>query len=259
MKKFIYVIALFTSVMQAQVGIGTSTPNGALDINSALPPPSPHKAGLMPPNVALRATDLVATTNSGSNVINPNGGGNPLPGTLVYNTATSAPGPNQVTPGYYYYNGTIWEKMATSGQSSATYFSTGGVSINSGTGLTYATGFPVTVNVPANCEVLITCNIGLQTAAGAGNNAFSITDVLLIVDGAPLTNSGYQRIYMTNNNGVGFNVRYATFNQALTLTPGTHTFGVAAGGAGLGGSPATFGGNDSSVLQGELTVSIIKK
>ena len=43
MKKYFYAIALFTSVMQAQVGIGTSTPNGALDVNSALPLPSPIK------------------------------------------------------------------------------------------------------------------------------------------------------------------------------------------------------------------------
>ncbi|GEC77524.1 hypothetical protein [Flavobacterium aquatile] len=117
MKKFIYVIALFTSVMQAQVGIGTTTPSGALDVNSSLPLPSTHKAGLLPPIVALTATNSFTTTTVGSDIINPNGGGNPLAGTIVYNTNTSAAGANQVTPGYYYYNGTAWERF-TSGTNS---------------------------------------------------------------------------------------------------------------------------------------------
>jgi hypothetical protein len=36
MKKFIYVIALFTSVMQAQVGIGNTDPKTAIDVTGAL-------------------------------------------------------------------------------------------------------------------------------------------------------------------------------------------------------------------------------
>lgn len=112
-----YVILIFTliflNISHSQVGIGTSTPNGALDVNSSLPLPSTHKAGLLPPIVALSATNSFTTTTVGSNVINPNGGGNPITGTIVYNTNTSAAGVNQVTPGYYFYNGTGWEKITS--------------------------------------------------------------------------------------------------------------------------------------------------
>ncbi len=113
MKKIIYVIALFTSVMQAQVGIGTTTPSGALEVNSAMPLPSTQKAGFVPPTVALSATNSTVTTTAGVSVINPLTNGVPTTGTIVYNTNTSAAGANQVTPGYYFYNGTNWEKFST--------------------------------------------------------------------------------------------------------------------------------------------------
>lgn len=115
MKKFIYVFALFTSVVQAQVGIGTSTPSGALEVNSAMPLPSAQKAGLVPPTVELSATNSTVTTTAGVSVINPITNGAPTPGTIVYNTHTSAAGANQVTPGYYFYNGTVWEKITSGG------------------------------------------------------------------------------------------------------------------------------------------------
>lgn len=113
MKKTVYLIALLTSAMQAQVGIGTTTPSGALEVNSALPSPSTQRAGLVPPIVALSATNSTATTTAGVNVINPVTNGVPATGTIVYNTSTSATGANQVTPGYYFYNGTLWEKLTS--------------------------------------------------------------------------------------------------------------------------------------------------
>lgn len=106
-------LLLITSFSFAQIGIGTTTPTGALDISSSLATPSIHKAGLVPPIVALTATNSFATTTPSSNIINPNSGGTPIVGTIVYNTNTSAVGANQVTPGYYFYNGTIWEKLTS--------------------------------------------------------------------------------------------------------------------------------------------------
>jgi hypothetical protein len=113
MKKTLFLFILFTSLTHAQVGIGTSTPNGALDINSSLPLPSTQKAGLVPPIVALSATNSTTTTTTGVSVINPTTNSVPATGTIVYNTHTSAAGANQVTPGYYFYNGTQWEKLAS--------------------------------------------------------------------------------------------------------------------------------------------------
>jgi len=102
MKKIIFssigLLALLTfTEVSAQVGIGTTTPRGALEINSST-------NGFVPPQVGLTAINAAAP------VVNPQGDvlAN---GTMVYNTATTGTAPNNVTPGYYFWNGTVWIKF----------------------------------------------------------------------------------------------------------------------------------------------------
>jgi hypothetical protein len=83
----------------AQVGIGTTTPRGAFEINSST-------NGFVPPQVALTSVSV------SSPVVNPQTAGAPVAGTIVYNTATAGTSPNNVTPGYYFWNGTVWTKLA---------------------------------------------------------------------------------------------------------------------------------------------------
>lgn len=85
------IIGLFISTVSAQVGIGTTSPNGALDVTST-------NNGLLIPRIALSATNV-------STVLTP------TTSELVYNTFTSAVGPNQVTPGFYYWNGSLWVRL----------------------------------------------------------------------------------------------------------------------------------------------------
>ncbi len=80
------------------VGIGVTTPNAALDVTSA-------NNGFIAPRINLTAL------NASAPVVNPNGGGAPLAGTIVYNTATNGTAPNNVTPGYYYWDGARWVRM----------------------------------------------------------------------------------------------------------------------------------------------------
>lgn len=92
-----FYIILLLSVFNtcfSQVGIGTTTPNGALDISS-------NNQGLLTPRVALTASNIALP------VVNPAGGVLVI-GTLVYNTSTSGTIPNNVIPGYYYWNGIQW-------------------------------------------------------------------------------------------------------------------------------------------------------
>jgi len=84
MKKIVYVMMFLTLVTNAQVGIGTTTPAGALDITAT-------NDGLLIPRIALTNT-TTATVLS------------PTKSELVYNTATAG----DVTPGYYY-----WETTPT--------------------------------------------------------------------------------------------------------------------------------------------------
>lgn len=165
MKKISVAFLLFSTLSFAQVGIGNTTPNGALDISSSLPSPSTQKAGLVPPIVELTATNSTATTTSGVSVINPNTSGVPLTGTIVYNTYTSLAGANQVTPGYYYYNGTLWEKF-TSG-SNTNWSLNGNASTNPATNFIGSTD-----NQPLRFR---TNNIERATISATGNIGIGIT------------------------------------------------------------------------------------
>jgi len=92
---YINVILLsFSNFSFAQVGIGTSTPNGILDINSNI-------YGVVYPSVALTSTALETP------VINPNGG-SIVTGTTIYNTNKTTSGTNDVEPGIYSWDGSKW-------------------------------------------------------------------------------------------------------------------------------------------------------
>lgn len=95
---FCCLLSLFSSNAFAQVGIGTTTPdaNALLDVDASTTP-----GGLLLPRLALTAT------NSPLPLSNP-----VLAGMAVYNTATAGTSPNDVTPGYYYHDGTQWVRIA---------------------------------------------------------------------------------------------------------------------------------------------------
>jgi hypothetical protein len=89
----IIVFLLFSSTFFAQVGINTnnSAPHASagLDVNF-------NNKGFLPPRVALTAINSAAPITA------------PATGLLVYNTASSGTPPNNVTTGYYRWNGTRW-------------------------------------------------------------------------------------------------------------------------------------------------------
>jgi hypothetical protein len=93
MKKLILLL-LFPVFMHSQVGVNTTAPNAMMDVSST-------NSGFLIPRIALTSATDVTT------VVNPQGG--PLAvSTLIYNTATAGAAPNDVVPGFYYWNGTRW-------------------------------------------------------------------------------------------------------------------------------------------------------
>ncbi|WP_051285425.1 hypothetical protein [Aequorivita capsosiphonis] len=88
---FIFLIA---TACYAQVGIGTTDPDG-----DALLELSSNDKGLLIPRVQLTATDLSAPLSTS------------VAGMLVYNTASDGSGANAVTPGFYYNDGTNWIRV----------------------------------------------------------------------------------------------------------------------------------------------------
>jgi len=135
---------------KAQTGIGTTTPNASakLDVNSST-------QGFLPPRVALTASNafspLVGTSANAT-------------GLIVYNTATAGTAPNNVVPGYYFWNGTAWINfLASNTSTSLTNDQTGTsytlTSADNGKIIILNNASAITLNVPYffvgfNCMVL---------------------------------------------------------------------------------------------------------
>lgn len=171
MRKNYFITALIvltiSSFSYSQVGLGTTTPRGALDIDSST-------TGLIPPRVALTSTIVELP------VINPQGG-SIIAGTTVWNTATAGTSPNNVAPGLYFWNGTRW--VAFAGSPGGLDWSLSG---NSGTtagthflGTTDAQGLRFYTNNLERARILSGGTLGINSAGttfsqltvvGAGTN-----------------------------------------------------------------------------------------
>jgi hypothetical protein len=95
--KQILILACALNVLSvvAQVGINTANPQAALDIESST-------YGIVMPRLAL------SSTLNESPATNPQGGNIPA-GTVIYNTATTNNGTNDVSPGLYVWTGAQWD------------------------------------------------------------------------------------------------------------------------------------------------------
>lgn len=146
-KKYIILVFLtflFENFVFSQVGIGTNAPNGALDITST-------NDGLLVPRVVLSATNVATVVT-------------PTVSELVYNTSTSAVGPNQVTPGFYYWNGSLWVRVTTGNNNDWTTTGNAGTTPTTNfVGTTDNQSFVLRTNNTERLRALNTGNIGIGT------------------------------------------------------------------------------------------------
>jgi hypothetical protein len=101
MKKGILIIVITVFCIwqsNAQTGIGTTTPSASAKLEVAA-----TDKGFLPPRVALTATNVFTPIT---------GTAASAAGLLIYNTATAGSAPNNVVPGYYYWNGSAWVQIA---------------------------------------------------------------------------------------------------------------------------------------------------
>ena len=98
------VVFLIPFQLCSQTGIGTTTPHASAKLEVAA-----TNKGFLPPRVTLSGTNDISTITS------------PATGLVVFNTATAGTTPNNVLPGYYFYDGTKWNQLVD--QSSLNSFS----------------------------------------------------------------------------------------------------------------------------------------
>lgn len=135
MKYFLLSIALLvinTTLFAQNVGINSTGNNP--DASAGLDVSFSDK-GVLIPRVALTSKDAAGPITS------------PATALLVYNTATAGTAPNNVNPGYYYWNGSSWERIrnevnrkflpANVSSSSTTIANVTGLSFPVTTGVTY--------------------------------------------------------------------------------------------------------------------------
>jgi len=155
MKKLLLItfLSLISISAYAQVGIGNTTPQAALDISSA-------NSGILIPRVALTSISDAMT------VTNPDTGGAPITGTLVFNNGAAA----LTEAGFYHWNGMRWNKLID--DTPNVFF---GKAIINSTGNLAITGLPfrpkrVTFTAHANIESYTIDGIG--SSANNKDNAF---------------------------------------------------------------------------------------
>ena len=159
MKKYaLLFFSLFVLKGHAQTGIGTTAPNASAKLEVAA-----TDKGFLPPRVALTAS------NSFSPIV---GTAANATGLLVYNTASAGTTPNNVVPGYYYWNGTAWIQISGGLviETKSASFSLGAADNNKLFFINSAS--TVTVTVPTlpigfSCQ-LIQTGAGTITFAGSG-------------------------------------------------------------------------------------------
>ena len=133
---FILFLSLPTYIL-AQVGIGTTSPNTSAKLEV-----SATDKGFLPPRVALQGTDDASKTTP---VVS-----SPATGLLVYNTATAGSSPNNVTPGFYYYDGSKWQRIINQQPDATVSFNTSNPN----------TGSPTfTPNIPASTNYIYVSSV----------------------------------------------------------------------------------------------------
>jgi hypothetical protein len=213
-------VALAFATNAQNVGIGTSSPNALLDVYAT-------NNGILIPRIALTGTGSASPLTS------------PTTSTLVYNTATVS----NVTPGFYYWNGSAWVRVIDNGSlSGATTVSNTSSANTLSTTVNGVTGATVPmVNSISNTSGTNSLSTTVNGVTGTGapiinSNALSLsgTTVTSTVNGIA---SNALDISSVDNNIYNSN---GTLTGNRTVTMGGNTLGFTGGNVGIGtASPST--------------------
>jgi hypothetical protein len=170
-------------------------------------------------------------------------------------TAYTSMGASQLlTVPYAMYAGST----GASGQNVTEVYGTGQLVVTTATTTyTLIPGLTQTINIPANCKVIVNTNGGIQST-GATSTTFSVVDIGIFCDGVVSSTGGQRRISIANTSSLAQLISNWSLERTYTLAAGTHTFEVKAVSGASGSAAANVSSAGAPQLQGVLTVTIIK-
>jgi trimeric autotransporter adhesin len=190
MKTTTILTLLFVNFLFSQVGIGTTTPNGALEVNSI-------NQGLVIPRVSLTRTNVAAP------VTNPSNGGYPLTSTIVYNTNTSPAGANSVSPGFYYWSDSQWVRINTDL----------GWLINGNSNIDEATHFLGTIN---NSDLIFKRNNTIAGKLAVSNTSYGLNSLKNTTTGRENTSVGVSSLMANTTGDYNVAIGYGSLERNTT-------------------------------------------
>ncbi|OYU84977.1 MAG: hypothetical protein CFE24_04070 [Flavobacterium sp. BFFFF2] len=158
---FVLILSLIQQT-QAQIGINTTTPNGAFEVNSST-------NGIVIPKVAL------TSRSTASPIVNPQGG-SLVDGTLVFNTATAGSGNTAVSPGFYYWLTNTWVALtADTGKNWSTTGNSGTVATTNFIGTADAIDLVTKTNNAERIRVTSGGQVSINNASPGSTDLFTVT------------------------------------------------------------------------------------
>lgn len=235
-------------VMFAIMVIAVTSTYGQVTFNSSGPATPGHPStdlelqvtdkGFGPNQVALTsATD--ATTIA-----------TPKVSLLIYNTATVGTGVNAVTPGYYYWTGSRWDRFMT-GPLFQSVESTGSVTASASWQI--IPGATLTANYLAGDVVTIHYSGNFSYSSGTG---YAFIDIAPHVGGTMLSVGGYARAEI--NSTAPWWVPYSSTAVYVIPTTGSYTFDLRTVRS-SGTISVTVGGNSTSAAECVFTITTYRK
>lgn len=218
---------LSLSVTAQNVGINTT---GAVPLASAMLDIDATNRGLLIPRVALTATNAAGPITA------------PATSLLVYNSATAGVAPNNVTPGYYYWDGAQWVRFDT-GNNIGDWKILGNANTTAGTNfvgttnaqaLDFRTNNTIRFRIANGDQVYAMANGTAALPFYSWNGDPNTGTYLIGADNLGLSTGGIERVGVSNAEAVvndasnDFDFRVETNNQthALFVDGGQDVVGV---------------------------------